>query len=258
MNSSNFMGTSNIGSFGALTKCVKFLLIINIIIFIGEIIFSLPFLYWFGLPAIWWKTLSFSKLFTYMFVHGSFNHLLANMIGLFFIGPIIERTIGSNRFFVLYYLSGILGGLGWSILAIEGTWCIGASGAVMGILGAFAAFYPNLKLLLWFILPVKAWLLVLGLIIWELSESIGNPAIGGIANTAHLIGLITGIIYAIFLKYRQEIEQFIYDIKLNNKTESSDTINDDEINEILDKIGKKGIGSLSEKERKKLDSATRT
>ena len=254
----NFMNTSNIGTFGSLTSCVKFLLILNIIIFFSEAVFSLPFLYWFGLPAIWWKTLSFSKLFTYMFVHGSFSHLIANMIGLFFIGPIIERSIGSNRFFLLYYLSGILGGLGWSMIANAGTWCVGASGAVMGILGAFAAFYPHLKLLLWFVLPVRAWILVLGLIIWELSESIGNPAIGGIANVAHLIGLITGIMYGIFLKYKSQINHFIHNVKSNIYSDkSSQNVNDDEINYILDKIGKTGIASLTEEERRKLKDATK-
>ena len=93
-----------------------------------------------------------------MFVHGSFNHILVNMLGLFFIGPVVEKTIGSYKFFILYYLSGILGGLAWSLFTslmtsayFIGSFCVGASGAVMGILGAFGALYPNVKLLLWFL-----------------------------------------------------------------------------------------------------------
>ena len=96
--------------------------------------------------------------------------------------------MGSYRFMILFYLSVILGGLGWSLLALPGTYCVGASGGLMGTLGAFAALYPNARLLLWFIFPVRAWVLVLGLALWELSETISAPRIGGIANAAHLMG----------------------------------------------------------------------
>ena len=122
------------------------------------------------------------------------------MIGLFFIGPAVERSMGSYRFMILFYISGILGGLGWSFLALPGSYCVGASGGLMGTLGAFAALYPNAKLLLWFIFPVRAWVLVLALAIWELSETINAPKIGGIANAAHLIGGLAGFSYALLGK----------------------------------------------------------
>ena len=96
----------------AITPAVKFLLILNVSIFLLEAVLRIPFSGFFALPAIWWKTWSFGSLFTYMFVHANTTHLFVNMLGLFFIGPAVEQTIGSYRFFVLYYLSGILGGLG--------------------------------------------------------------------------------------------------------------------------------------------------
>ena len=268
MNNQKYNFTSSFGNFSQITQCVKFLLIINISVYLGELIFKLPFLNWFSLPAIWWMSLDFTKLFSYMFVHGGFSHLLVNMLGLFFIGPVIERTIGSYKFFILYYMSGILGGLAWSLITslitsvyYPGSYCVGASGAVMGILGAFGALYPNVKLLLWFFLPVRAWILVLGLIIWELTETVGNPNIGGIANAAHLVGVITGVIYALFLKYdlnkRTNFKNFNFNISNNfKKNYEFKKPSEVEINRILDKIGKQGIGSLTKKERESLDKAT--
>ena len=249
-----------------LTPSVKFLLILNVAIFLLESLFHLPFSEWFSLPAVWWKTLSFWKLFTYMFIHGSGTHLLSNMIGLFFIGPTVERTIGSYRFFILYYISGILGGLGWSLMALHGTWCLGASGAVMGVLGAFGALYPNAQLLLWFILPVRAWVLVLGLIFWELHETISTPYIGGIANTAHLVGAITGCNYALSLKYPHFVAQLKAKIPGIGKVSPQprptagyrpETLSKEDVDRILDKIGKEGMGALTPREREMLKRATR-
>ncbi|MBT8041661.1 MAG: rhomboid family intramembrane serine protease, partial [Pontiella sp.] len=139
----------NIGSMVGLTPSVKFLLILNLAVYLLEVLLRVPISNWFALPALWWQSFSFGQLFTYMFVHASGMHIFVNMLGLFFIGPTVERSIGSYRFFILYYASGILGGLGWSLLAQPGTYCVGASGAVMGMLGAFAALYPNARLLLW-------------------------------------------------------------------------------------------------------------
>lgn len=262
----NYNFNENFGNFRQITPCVKFLLLINITIYFAELIFRMPFRDWFALPAVWWMTLDFTKLFSYMFVHGSFNHILVNMLGLFFIGPVVEKTIGSYKFFILYYLSGILGGLAWSLFTslmtsayFTGSFCVGASGAVMGILGAFGALYPNVKLLLWFLIPIRAWILVLGLIIWELSETIGNPNIGGIANAAHLVGVLTGVVYALYLKYKDNYSfyknNFFGIFKKLKKNTFSKKTSEEEINRILDKIGKQGIGSLTKEEKKSLDNA---
>ena len=196
-----------------------------------------------------------------MFVHGSFNHLFVNMLGLFFIGSTVERTIGSYRFFILYYLSGILGGLGWSLLAPAGSVCVGASGGVMGILGAFGALYPNARLLLWFFFPVRAWVLVVVLILWELSETIHAPRIGGIANAAHLIGAIAGVFYALGLKYPDGLNSLkLWQTKQRRKNRvmpGEQPVSSAEINRILDKIGREGMGALSASERAALQQATR-
>jgi membrane associated rhomboid family serine protease len=251
----------------AITPAVKFLLILNVSIFLIEIVLRIQLSRLFALPAVWWETWSFGSLFTYMFVHANSTHLMVNMLGLFFIGPAVEQTIGSYRFFVLYYLSGILGGLGWSLLAEQGAFCVGASGALMGILGAFGALYPNAKLLLWFILPIKAWLLVTLLIIWELYETVGVHETGGIANAAHLIGAIAGICYAMTLKHPNLLAELKGKIpglgkfkpksQARRPTGGSEKLSKEEVDRILDKIGKEGMGALSSRERDMLKKATR-
>jgi membrane associated rhomboid family serine protease len=256
----------NIGSMAGMTPSVKFLLILNITVFLLEYIFHIPLSDWFALKANWYQTYGIAQLFTYMFIHATPAHLFANMLGLFFIGPTVERTMGSYKFFILYYVSGIIGGLGWSLLADPmGPSCVGASGAVMGILGAFGAFYPNAKLLLWFVIPCRAWMLVVGLAIWELHEIVMDPLIGGIANAAHLMGGIAGFCYALTLKYPHVLKRFTDKLptigkkkpKSRTHTSAPPTLSKQDIDRILDKIGKEGMGALSSHEREMLKRATR-
>ena len=259
----NFNEPQNIGGLQGMTPSVRFLLILNVAVYVGERLFGVPFSRFFALPAIWWETLSFGQLFTYMFIHANFNHLLVNMVGLFFIGPAVERTMGSYRFMLLFYLSGILGGLGWSLLALPDTYCVGASGGLMGTLGAFAAIYPNARLLLWFIFPVRAWVLVLGLALWELSETVRAPRIGGIANAAHLMGGIAGFSYAFAWKDGERLQQWwarfspFGGASSQKGVPEKDPVSSEEINRILEKIGREGMGALTPAERASLQRATR-
>jgi membrane associated rhomboid family serine protease len=254
-----------------ITPAVKFILILNVAVFLLDM---LLFNYTgrrllsnlFALPAVWWRSLSVGQLFTYMFVHGGTTHLLMNMLGIFFIGPIVEQTLGSYRFFILYYASGILGGLGWSLIAPEYAYCVGASGALMGVLGAFGALYPNAKLLLWFVIPIKAWVLVAILAIWELHETIWEPVFGGIANAAHLMGGIAGFCYAMSLKHPHLLNKLLHKFpgrgksrpqQTRSSTSSQPSLSKEEVDQILDKIGKEGMGALSHREREMLKKATR-
>ncbi|QBG46340.1 rhomboid family intramembrane serine protease [Verrucomicrobia bacterium S94] len=275
----------NIGSMLGITPAVKFLLILNIGLYIFDAVISMGaseriLQGWFTLRANWWETFEFGQLFTYMFIHAGTTHLLANMMGLFFLGPSVERTIGSYKFFILYYVSGILGGLGWSMIAdpvlvqdIYGNvqklypMCAGASGAVMGILGAFAALYPHAKLLLWFVIPVRAWVLVLILTLFELWETIhsDHPLIAGIANAAHLIGGVAGFTYAFSLKHPHmlnDLKTKLPDLgrkkpKSRTKSSAQPSLSKAEVDAILDKIGKQGMGALTPRERELLKRATR-
>ncbi len=263
-----------------MTPSVKFLLILNVAVYLIDAFLPLHLRDVFALRAHWWDTFSFWKLFTYMFVHGGLSHVLVNMLGLFFIGPSVERTIGPYRFLILYYISGILGGLGWSLIAdpipminaygvqvMEYPYCVGASGAVMGILGAFGALYPNAKLLLWFVIPIRAWVLVLILAVFELWETVhsNDPLIAGVANAAHLVGGVAGFTYALTLKHphlMQDLKSRLPNLGKNKpqpRTRSSapPTLSKEEVDAILDKIGKEGMGALTPRERELLKRATR-
>lgn len=182
-----------------MTFGVQLLLIANIAAYGIEHLFYFPLSYFGALHADWWTTLSVWQLVSYSFIHQGVGHLFSNMMGLYFMGPETERALGTNRFFALYFLSGALGGLGWSLLSPYGS-CVGASGAIFGILGAYAALYPRREMILLFFpfMPIKAWLFVLLLGAYEFMHTLAGPG-GHIANSAHLSGGIAGYLYAAVL-----------------------------------------------------------
>ncbi len=138
------------------------------------------------------------QFFTYLFIHGGLMHLFSNMLGLYFFGNELEARLGRQRFLLLYFGAGLLGGLGWLILSSRSdAVCIGASGAVFGIIGAFAAIYPHrqITLLVFFILPVTLTARTLALIFGGVSLLLLRSNAGGIAHAAHLAGGVAGYIY---------------------------------------------------------------
>src|SRR3989339_135223 len=125
-------------------------------------------------------------LFTSMFLHGGLDHILFNMYGLFIFGSLLERKIGPNRFIALYLGSGLAAALLSSLFYAR---ALGASGALMGVIGAMVILMPNLQLLFFFIIPMPLW--VAG-IVWAVLDSIGIFVPSGIANVAHLVGMGCG------------------------------------------------------------------
>jgi len=202
------------------------------------------------------------QLFSYMFLHGSLWHLLFNMLALFFMGPETERTIGTRAFYVLYLMSGVLGGMGWLLLSYGGL-CLGASGAIFGILASFATLYPNrlITFLLFFVLPMtlKAWVLVTGLVVLELLLLITESG-GNVAHSAHLAGALAGYIYtatvfrnaALAWPFRRRGARLRV---VRPKQPPAPDLS--EIDRILSKIAREGMGSLSREERNTLEKASR-
>jgi membrane associated rhomboid family serine protease len=236
-----------------LTFGVQLLLILNIGAYVAERVFGIPLRQFFSLRADWLSHGAFWELVTYQFLHEGFRHLFFNMLALFFLGPEIERTMGTNRFFKLYLFSGVLGGLGWSILSLPSHVCVGASGAVFGILGAYAALYPNreLVLIIFPFMPIKAWILVLALGAFEFHQTLTMGEGGTIANSAHLGGGIAGYIYALTIG-RPDIMRKVRR-KIKSKTEPP--VDPREINRILDKAVADGLHSLTPAERALLKRA---
>ncbi|MFH2019877.1 MAG: rhomboid family intramembrane serine protease [archaeon] len=141
------------------------------------------------------------QLLTSMFLHGDINHIFFNMYGLMIFGPLLEQRIGWKRFAIIYFLSGLFAGLGHVLLSqvIYGTIppALGASGAIMGMIGTLIILMPDLRLLLFFFIPMN--LRTAG-ILWALTDAFGIFFPTGIGNIAHLIGMATGLLFGLKLK----------------------------------------------------------
>jgi len=254
-----------------LSPGVKRLIIATAIVFLLQWVFN-PltgggFSYFFALSQAGIMAGRIWQFATYLFLHAGVWHLLLNMLMLYFMGPDVERTLGTRHFLVLYFLSGILGGLGWLLINTH-PWipCVGASGAVFGVLAAFAALFPRrqITLLLFFVLPIsmKAWQMVslMGLI--ELGFLISNPD-GGIAYAAQGAGGISGLIYTAILIRRPGgfgnpfAARGRPRLTILQPAQPLPTFSEAEIDAILDKISRQGLGSLTRAEREKLEQASR-
>lgn len=165
-----------------------------------------------GLKYLW-------TFLTSMFMHGGFFHLFANMFSLFFVGGLIEKLLGKKRFIWFYLISGIFAGLFFVLISylfyITGsiqigniffdltkdfhTFAVGASGALFGLIGLLMLLTPELSVYLMLIpIPIKMKYAAPGILVllWLISLA-GNVSIG---NTAHLGGLIAGLVYGIYLR----------------------------------------------------------
>lgn len=140
-------------------------------------------------------------LLTSMFLHGSLGHIMINMYILFIFGMLLEQRIGVQRFAVIYFVSGIVAGILsailYPLLLGEHLRALGASGAVMGILGVIIILMPNLRVLFFFFIPMPLWIAA---IIFAAIDILGIFYPSGIANIAHLAGMGTGLLYGRHLK----------------------------------------------------------
>ena len=150
--------------------------------------------------SIWGlKNHYFWQPLTYMFCHSGWNHIIFNMLALFCFGIAVEKAIGSWEFLLFYLVCGILDGLisillYW-ILGIN-TLLVGASGAIYALLLLYAVLFPQNKIYIWGIIPIKSPLLVGIYAIIELgSELFGSN--DGIAHLAHLSGFVVAWLYIV-------------------------------------------------------------
>ena len=268
-----------------LTPWVKRLLIANFAVFLSISVLGLVSFPW----AV--DTLGFStpdllrhpwSPVTYMFVHANqFGPIFFNMLILFFFGPPLERAWGGREFLKFYLLCGVGAALTSVLLYrwIGPVSVIGASGALMGVMLAFALKWPDARVLLWFIIPVKVKYLV-GVIIvldlWATRSALAGTTGGGVATWAHLGGAATAWIY---LRYGDRIEARLRrmdprraklgveqgrpatdrgrtaDKRRKGRPVDGDSL--DEVDRILDKIRDSGIESLTSSERAYLDDMSR-
>ena len=146
-------------------------------------------------------------LLTSMFVHSNFAHLFGNMFVLFFLGTAFERRVGSKIFLLIYVITGVCGAVTFSFIHLNSTiFLVGASGAIFGILGAFATAYPRDEV----VMPIPVGIMLItrvkvitAAILFATLEtilSIWSPYISdNTAHLAHIGGLISGIVLSLFL-----------------------------------------------------------
>ena len=141
------------------------------------------------------------RLVTSMFLHADIWHILFNMYALFIFGILIEQRIGSKRFLFAYFAFGILAGIGASFFYPK---ALGASGAIMSILGLTIMLLPDMRVLFFFVIPMS--MRTAG-IIFALVDIVGIFIPMGVANIAHLIGLAFGLLYGWYLIRRKRVMQ---------------------------------------------------
>lgn len=260
---------------------IRLLITINVVVFLLEVLGgSAVQSYLVGAFAFYpeWQTALFQpwRMITYTFLHAGGWHLIFNMLWLWWMGRAVEETLGPRSLTVIYFGAGIGGALLDVLLAqIFGiVYVIGASGAVFGVMVAFAMIYPRMPIHLFLLPPVEARYIVAGMI------ALNILLLGGNDNTAqavHLGGAATGYL---LMKYQRQglhlgglvepIERFWYRLKgiyskagggSGSRNKNMYSVSDVEVLEeedeteldtILEKISREGYDGLTKEEKRKL------
>ncbi|MHC4123057.1 MAG: rhomboid family intramembrane serine protease [Planctomycetota bacterium] len=245
--------------FPQLTPMVKKLLIINVaVFFVGRLGAESFLLEWFAVyPKTLLTSLQLWRYISYQFLHGDILHILFNMLGLYFLGPTLEKHWGGKRFLWFYLGCGMAGGLFYPLLTTIGFLSvgpmIGASGAVLGMLAACAILFPHFIVFIFlFPVPIRVAAIIL-ILIASVTVLSRGPNAGG--EAAHLGGIIAGAVYVFSTPLRNKFKSKIKADRWEKKIASERTLQF-ELDRILKKVHDSGIHSLSSREKKILKIAT--
>ena len=209
---------------------VYFLIAINAFVFIIELSLPYPqrqlFFYTFGLVPLkvtqngW----DFYSLFTNMFLHGGWFHIISNMWTLWIFGDNVEDRMGHFRFFIFYILCGLAANfVHYYFNQLAPVPVIGASGAIAGVMGAYMIMFPTSRIItlipiffIPFFFEIPA---VIFLFFWFISQVISGtftklfmpPNVGGIAWWAHIGGFVAGMILHKFFVKKERYRNFYDD-----------------------------------------------
>jgi len=183
---------------------VKWLLISNVAIFIlgyfaGLLQLDRPLRYLALIPVLVIRDGFIWQLVTYLFLHGGFGHILWNMLALWMFGADLEGVWGTRRFLQFYFFCGVGAGICVVLANFALPWgnpgvaTIGSSGAIFGILMAYAMLYPTRTILFGFLIPiqVKYFVMIIGAIAFLSSFQVNT----GVSEFAHLGGLLFGYLF---------------------------------------------------------------
>jgi len=206
---------------------------------------------------------------SYFFVHVDLMHVVFNMLFLYWFGQILQEFLGQTKTIQLYFLGGIAGAIAY--LATLNTipffvnqgpmYLMGASAGVYAIVTSAATLRPNYKVNLFLIGPVAIKYISAFYVVWSVLESVGS---NGGGNIAHLGGALVGVLYAIYVKGTEatitRVEKVLSYVTVASQkitaTSTTEVVDEEELNQILDKISKSGFDSLSKLEKKRLFQAS--
>lgn len=253
---------------------LKMIIIINVAVFVLQTIFgifsphaAMWFSQIFGLSVPYGIMRGFIWQFlTYAFLHAGPMHLLMNMFFLWMVGRELEPALGRRRFIVFYLTAAVFSGLLFLLFETvqhqvvkghEYIPCIGASGAVMAAVMAYALYWPNRTVLFMFIIPMRMRTFVIFIAVIEIFGLL-DMGRSHIAHMAHLGGLLWGLL---FVRYAWAAQGFFERFRAKTRPDSAHNSeydsgyqykpdDDRRLNEILDKINSQGIQSLSWSEKR--------
>jgi membrane associated rhomboid family serine protease len=193
---------------GGISPAVKILVIANVGLFLINMIVGDAMTIRLGLsPQAVFEQLAVWQPITYLFLHstGGLGHILFNMLALWMFGTDLERTWGTRFFIKYYFVTGVGAGLVSLLLSlwVDGIYystTVGASGAIYGLLLAYAMYFPHRTIfLIIFPLPARVFVIIAGALAFM--NSVAGPG-SGVAHTAHLAGLAIGYVYLKSLRSR--------------------------------------------------------
>lgn len=286
-----------------ITPAVQWLIALNVLVYFVQLtspVGTADVAAWLGLsatefPAHWWS------IGTYMFVHAGFAHIATNMIMLWMFGPRVERAFGTRAFTYFYLWCGLGGGIFHLLFEHHGG-VIGASGAVVGVVLAYALKWPDDEVYVLGIMPIRAVWLAVWTIAWNVGMAFADLtgySSGSVAFMTHVGGLVFAWIYlhapngSSFEKIRRHVATVPDDsnpqpipkmqrppkrrdglpsadeaVARSNAivkrrpqppmlSASSPKPRTEDVNALLDKISREGMGSLSGDERELLQEISR-
>jgi len=233
------------------------LLALNALVFILQLVlwrtrYGMAFVELFALqPATGFMRGMVWQIFTYMFLHGGFIHVLFNMFVLWMFGREVEMTIGRRAFLRLYLVSGLVAGV--CSLFMWNARVLGASGAVLGVLAAYGTLFPDRIILAFLIIPMKVRYFVWLVAALDIIGAIQGG--GNIAHLAHIGGLASGYVLMKTGWYRRSFVDL--EARRRRRDIERQRAMRRRVDEILDKVNREGLGSLTREEREFLEKARR-
>lgn len=269
-------------------QACKWLIMLNVGIFIiqvltrprGQLVGPFDEAFWLDVPDVMHGQVW--RLVSYAFLHANIMHLLFNMLFLWWFGSDVEDVYGTREFTALYLTCALFGGLFQVSLRLLGlvpeSVCLGASGAVTGILVVCASHFPTRVIYLFFVLPIPIWLFVIFNVAQDLLGVLGGSP-GETAFSVHLGGAAFGFLYynrqwrllsllpdfrswqrpqrrPDLRIYREEAPQPAVSVAATTSAPETDEHLEAKVDALLEKVGRSGQASLTASEREFLQRAS--